>query len=492
MKKKILPAIVMTLVVLVGSTTMYLMWKRSLKREDPEAVATAEDGAEETGGSHIHVSDVKRDTMNLGTTTAQRLVVQPARVVPGRLQYDDRRHIEIRAATPGIVTAIHVRPGETVEAGTLLLELSSPEIGQARADVLKCAAELSLATEQQDWHVTTCRGIEQLNEAVSKRLPLAEIRRTFRTVTLGESRDSVLTTYSQLLLAESLLASAEQNAASGVIPERVVQERTSERDSAEATLTGTLEQLLFDARRRCRQAETEVADAQRRLRIARHHVNTLLGKLSSDEDNHPDGTNEAEADQLSIVEVRAPFAGTIERRNYSVSERVEVGNSLFVLADTSTLWVAADLREREWTALGLQAGDPLEVFLPGEPSKPISAKVYFVGREVDIDSNAVPLVAEIQNADGHLRPGMYVTVKVPVSSAREILSVPEGAVLEHDQQEFVFVPGSEGEFRRVNVQTGVRCDQQVEILTGLNEGEVVVCSNAFFLKSELLLEGEEE
>lgn len=161
------------------------------------------------------------------------------------------------------------------------------------------------------------------------------------------------------------------------------------------------------------------------------------------------------------------------------------------MADTSTLWVYADLREREWKALILKPGDEIRV----EPStlgkKTLSARVHFVGREVDPLTNAIPLVAVIDNADGELRPGMFVQVAVPLAASREALTVPESAVLEHDQRTFVFSPDGDGGFRRIDIILGLRMNGIVEVISGLSAGEQVVSRGGFYLKSELLLEGEE-
>ncbi len=134
------------------------------------------------------------------------------------------------------------------------------------------------------------------------------------------------------------------------------------------------------------------------------------------------------------MQLRAPFAGTIEARHFTPSERVAAGDGLLTLADTTTLWVAADLREREWNALVLKPGDEIrvEAFIPG--AAPLVARVHFVGREVDPATNAIPLVAVIDNADGQLRPGMFVRVAVPLAESREALTVPESSVLEHGRR----------------------------------------------------------
>lgn len=415
--------------------------------------------------------------------------------VPGRLQYDDRRHVAVRSATAGVVTEILVNPGDTVAAGDVLVELNSAEIGLARADVLQRQAELQLATDHRNWLKSTNAGLEQLSEAIRKRVPVEEIRRSFQDIRIGRSREPLLSAYSDLLLAESLVTAAQQSARSGALSGRTLEERMNQRANSEATLLSALEGRSYEAGQEIRSADAQVQDADRRLRVSQQNVRTLLGR-SSNPDNAASGSDaedseaDLQPDSLSIVRLKAPFAGTIERRLYSRSERVDAGDSLLVLADTSTLWVAADLREREWNALSLKPGDQVmvKVLVPGLDT--VSATVHFVGREVDAKTNAVPLVAVIDNADGRLRPGMFVQVAVPVTAPREALVVPESAVLEHNQQAFVFLQESTDQFRRVGVVPGLRMSGFVEVLSGLTRGQRVVSSGGFSLKSELLLQGE--
>ena len=171
---------------------------------------------------------------------------------------------------------------------------------------------------------------------------------------------------------------------------------------------------------------------------------------------------------------------------------MESGAPLLTLADTSTLWVAADLRQREWRALQLQPGDKVRVIPSVEGMEPREAVIHFAGREVDPATNAVPLVSVIENADGRLRPGMFVRVAIPVAEPRTTLTVPESSLMEHDRRPFVFVPKGADSYERVDVQPGLRTDGLVEIVQGLREGDRVVAEGAFFLKSELLLQGETE
>jgi cobalt-zinc-cadmium efflux system membrane fusion protein len=100
-------------------------------------------------------------------------------------------------------------------------------------------------------------------------------------------------------------------------------------------------------------------------------------------------------------------------------------------------------------------------------------------------------VAVIDNTPGLLRPGQYVSVRLPLGAPRQSPAVPETALVEHEGKRFVFVSSEEHRYHRRDVRTGIEADGWVEIVEGLSPGEQVVTQGAFYLKSELLLEGEE-
>lgn len=130
------------------------------------------------------------------------------------------------------------------------------------------------------------------------------------------------------------------------------------------------------------------------------------------------------------------------------------------------------------------------MIVPALGDREFSAKVRYFGREVQADTNAIPLVARIDNSEGLLRPGMFVRVAVPIGQPRQALSIKTVSILQHENQEFVFVDLSGGEFKKVNVTTGQASDDWVEVTKGLSPGQLVVTNGTFLLKSELLLQGE--
>ena len=432
----------------------------------------------------VTLPEGKRASAGVVFESVQSRVMQSSVVVPGRVQYDDTRHVEIRASTDCVVSTILVKPGDRVTAGKILAVLISPEVGTARANVLQRRADWKLAERAAEWELETCDNLAKLVKAIDSHKPLKELRAEFQNRKLGDHRATLLTAYARSELAQSLITNLDRLTA--VLPERTVQERLSEAEAAQAALVAVCEQSTFDARKRCDTAQAATNDARRRLEIAQQQLTTLLGYREEVADE-----NSARGDTvLSHVECRAPFAGTIERKTYSVSERVKPGDSLFVLADTTQLWIAADLREREWSLLNATPDAELTVESPALPNRKLTARVHFVGREVSADSHAVPLVAKIDNTDGLLRPGLFVRVTIPGGDTTPRLVVPSSAIVEHDRQKFVFVRDSDNEYRRVDVTTGLETGGLVEITHGLAEGVSVVTRGAFVLKSELLLEAE--
>jgi RND family efflux transporter MFP subunit len=193
------------------------------------------------------------------------------------------------------------------------------------------------------------------------------------------------------------------------------------------------------------------------------------------------------------LKLLAPLAGRVEERLAVAAARVQAGQTLFVVADTRTMWVSAEIHERDWSALELvREGDTLPVQLPALAGEPAQATVRFIGSQITPEKRAVPLVLELENRHGRLKPGMFAWVQVPLAAPREALVVPAAAIQRHENQAMVFRPVGPRTFRRVDVEVGMEAGDWVEIRQGLTEGETVVARGAFFLKSELLLEREAE
>jgi cobalt-zinc-cadmium efflux system membrane fusion protein len=326
--------------------------------------------------------------------------------------------------------------------------------------------------------------VEQLLSQLNQKPKLDELEKNLAGKILGDYREKIVAAYSKLVLAELTIGDIESLGNSGALSKRLVEERRSTREVAAAQFAAACETSRFSALQARDKARAAAEQAQRMLAIADEAVAKLLGPLA-------DTTPVGDDGKLSELVLLAPLAGRIEERHAVEAARVAIGSPLFVVADTSTLWVSAEIHERDWPALSAAQLGPIEVRSPALIDSVLEAQLRFVGAEVDSATRSVPLVAQLDNSAGRLKPGMFVWVEVPLESPRQALVVSPAAIMRHENQPFVFVPSGQDAFRRVDVRLGLETRSAAEILAGLKEGDRVVDQGAFYLKSELLLESEE-
>ena len=446
----------------------------------------------------VELPEGKLDSAKIQTQPAKLGSITHSHTVPARLAYNDNLHIEVTAPSNGILVKLFVKPGDRVETGQTLCWINSPEIGSARADVLQRRSESELKQSLEKVAVTLEKNVKELTANLKNKPEFDALRTQFAGTMLGDYRESLLGAYSRLQLAESVVSSVSGLENSGALAGKTIKERQAAVESGQAQLASAIEQAELDVWTARTKASAETLDAQRRLKIAEQHLASLLLNLELSDPMAPMpgasemGAVESDLEHLSQVEIKAPFAGTIEQRTFSVGERIHSGDSLFVLADTSTLWVEAEIREGDWAAVSIQPNQELNVTIPALDGESIPAVVEYIGREVSLETNAVPIVAIIQNPDGRLRPGLFARVSIPIKTHDEVCMVLAQSVLQHDGQSFLFVREAPNRFRRRDVVIGIENESELEILSGVAAEEPVVTDGAFLLKSELLLESEEE
>ncbi|WP_417748325.1 efflux RND transporter periplasmic adaptor subunit [Rosistilla oblonga] len=448
---------------------------------DQQEAATDDVAAADT----LTLPEGKLKAAGFETVPAQSRSLQNYHTIPGRIGYDETKHIEVKAPLDAIVTELRVTPGQAVQGGQLLAVLRSPEIGQARAEILKRRAQQQIAQQVLERETTVAKNLLRLSSMLDQDRSVDAIDDSLADLALGSYRQEIMTAYANLQLSAELLDNIAPLANSGAVTGRAIRERRAERQLAEAAFRTARDQATFAAEQARLNAEADLAEADRQLSLAYQAVETLLGYKQDPQSVALD--NES---SLSRLEVRAPFAGTIESRSFANNERVSRGDSLVVLANTDTLYVSANIRESDWSAVGIQPGTIVSVTVPALDDRRFEARIHYVGRQVQTDTNSVPLIATIDNREGLLRPGMFVRVTVPIGEARQTLSVKPESVVQHENQEFVFVDMNGGTFQRVNVSTGQAVEDWVEVTEGLSDGQLIVTHGAFLLKSELLLQGE--
>jgi len=183
---------------------------------------------------------------------------------------------------------------------------------------------------------------------------------------------------------------------------------------------------------------------------------------------------------VTYVELRSPIDGLVLSRAVSPRQRISRGAECFRVVDLSTVWVEADLYDIE--AKYIRPGMSAKISLPKQGTV-FSARVSEVPPRFDAASRTLKVRLLLDNPDYTFRPDMFVDVECVVTLP-DIIAVPSGAVIDTGASKTVYVVIGEGLFEPRPVVTGLRFNDRVEILGGLQPGEKVVFSGNFLIDSE--------
>ncbi|MDE2584322.1 MAG: efflux RND transporter periplasmic adaptor subunit [Betaproteobacteria bacterium] len=178
----------------------------------------------------------------------------------------------------------------------------------------------------------------------------------------------------------------------------------------------------------------------------------------------------------------SPVNGVVMDKKAVQGMRFMPGEALFQVADLSSVWVVADINERDIG--GIQAGRPARVTLEAYPGQTFSGKVSYVYPTLKAETRTVPVRVELANSKGLLKPAMYATVELASGGQEPVLAVPASAVIDSGRRALVLVQTGEGRFAPREVKLGRRSDAYVEVLEGVREGEQVVVTANFLIDAE--------
>jgi membrane fusion protein, copper/silver efflux system len=183
--------------------------------------------------------------------------------------------------------------------------------------------------------------------------------------------------------------------------------------------------------------------------------------------------------------IYSPSSGFAAELNVREGAQIEAGATLMSIADLTSVWLIAEVPERD--AARLAKGGEALARLEGAPEKAFSGIVDFIYPILNAETRTIRVRVVLPNKDGALRPGMFAHVSLD-SPQRDPLSVPSEAVIYTGSRTVVIVKSPHG-FRPVEVQTGTEVDGRTEIISGLSAGEEVVASGQFLIDSEASLSG---
>lgn len=178
----------------------------------------------------------------------------------------------------------------------------------------------------------------------------------------------------------------------------------------------------------------------------------------------------------------APQDGVVSNLMVREGMFVKPENQIATLADLSTVWVMAEVFERQssWVKEGL----PAEVEFSYLPGQKFEGVVEYIYPDLDERTRALTVRLKFENFDEALKPNMFGNVSIFAGARDNIIVIPREAVIRTGSDERVILAKGEGRFEARQIVAGIESGDWIEVKSGLKEGEDVVVSGQFLIDSE--------
>lgn len=183
--------------------------------------------------------------------------------------------------------------------------------------------------------------------------------------------------------------------------------------------------------------------------------------------------------RLSDRVITAPFAGVLGFRQVSPGTLVTPGTTIASLDDISV--IKLDFAVPETYLQALSVGQPVRAKSAAYPEREFGGVVRTLDSRVDPVTRAITVRAEVPNPDRLLRPGMLLSVRI-LKPERQTLVIPEIAAIQVGEQAYVFRVKPDQTVERADIQLGARRAGEVEVLSGIGEGERIVVDGSVKLR----------
>jgi RND family efflux transporter MFP subunit len=173
---------------------------------------------------------------------------------------------------------------------------------------------------------------------------------------------------------------------------------------------------------------------------------------------------------LADTSIRAPFAGLVAERAVSIGDYVTRGNRVATIVRIDPIRVELTVPEQSVSLV--KVGQRVRLTVDAYPGQEFTATVRFVSPSLRADQRALTVEAIAPNADARLKPGLFATALIQQPVSAPALVVPVTAVETFTGTSRVYVVKRDTVQERI-VTTGETVGGQVEITSGLSQGEVV-------------------
>ncbi len=179
----------------------------------------------------------------------------------------------------------------------------------------------------------------------------------------------------------------------------------------------------------------------------------------------------------------SPMAGTVIEKPALQGMKFNAGDMLFKLADLSTVWVMAEVAERDLSAI--RVGQRALVNLKAFPGEPFEGKVALILPHINMASRTAMLRIELPNPGQRIKLGLYADVSIEAAASDQpVFAIPASAIIDNGDRRVVFVSKGEGRFEPREVKLGSHGGGMVEVREGLTDGDEIVVTGNFLIDAE--------
>lgn len=204
------------------------------------------------------------------------------------------------------------------------------------------------------------------------------------------------------------------------------------------------------------------------------------------------GLSESQIDHLpkqhaiSSITIYSKTSGYLIQKVKKEGDHVKGGEVIMNLASNNTLWVQAQLYDKELPLL--KKLKDIKVKLKDFPGKKLSGRIVF-NNPVNVKQSRIHLLnIAIPNPNGNIQPGMLAYVYLSISKEHPNVVIPKSAVIYEEESNYVWIARSGNQFERYKVKLGTHNNSMIQVLHGIKPGATVVSSGAYLINSEYILQ----
>ena len=394
----------------------------------------------------VKVEPVQRQRLAVGIKTTGQIETLPS------------QKVEVTTPIQGVkVVELLVEPGASVNLGQPVAVVTSPDLvilrvesqdklAQGQADLQQAEADLKLA---------------QQNYQRYQQIAAAEIAQA----------------QSQVAFAQEKYEKDQVLATEGALARRNALESQTQLAEAKAKLT------TANSRRDVIAAENQLKRAQAAVSLAKSNINrssaiyeTRLSQLGN------------RANAKGLITVTAPISGKVVDREVTIGQSFQdAGGKLMTIVNDSRVFATANIYEKDLDKV--RTGQQVRMKVASVPNQTFTGRITRIGSVVEGEARVVPVQAEVNNARGQLKPGMFAELEVVTDqTSTATLAISQSAVVDANNKKLVYVQNGNA-FQSVEVELGQTSGDLIEIKSGLFEGDSVVTQRAPQLYAQSLKGG---